>query len=108
MALTITELDRVRPFKGKGQLYVEIAFDDHYPAAGEAIVAADLGVNSISNGVVLEVSAGSLITHARWNNSSGVLLAFKVDEDTGLLEAIGDDVDLQTTTEKVKMLFFYD
>ena len=108
MAVTITEIARTRPFKGKGQLWVEVAFDSAYPAGGEAIVAADLGVNRIANGAVLEVSNGSLVTHGRWDNANGKVLAYDVADDTGLLAEIANETDLATTEEKVKMLFWYD
>ena len=74
MALTFSEIARSRPFKGKRTVTVEITFDASYPTGGEAVVAANLKVGRIHNGMVKEVSAGTAVVAARWDNTNGKIL----------------------------------
>lgn len=76
MALTITTRLTDTTLKGATLKAVSIAFDSSYPTGGEAIVAADLGLDSAIDIFIPAVNGANFAVYDRTN---GKLLLYTAD-----------------------------
>ena len=67
MALTVTRRS-VESLGSKNAVVADITFDNNYPTGGEAIAAADLGLQAIDFMLVEQNESGKVITFDRANS----------------------------------------
>ena len=76
MALTITPRVTDTTLKGATLVAATVAFDSSYPTGGEAIAAADLGLDAAIDFAVVTTGGADVVV---WDRATGKLKIFTAD-----------------------------
>jgi hypothetical protein len=107
MALTITQATNAqRPNNVLGDLiacFRTVTFDSSYPTGGEAITAADFGLQTI---VWINVNAQSdvLTKHVRWDQAASKLFIAIEDGTSGIEAQAGNGTDQSLVSVQLMVL----
>lgn len=101
MALTLAKVGRANVIGNRDCVIVDVTFDSAYPAGGESLTAADLGLNKIEY-----VSDGVTDTGyvTRYNYSTSKLQAFDSDYSTSTDGPLQETGTTNLSTSDVRVL----